>query len=186
VPRNTGTSIVGGGITSPGRESSSDAAGLHGHNRRRRNLDRGLGQQGGDLRCRCRAVLGPAGGLADIDGAQRRAVLDFAGDLMEQRRFLGTGHDDPPALGDFTAEIVDLRPAQLARDLRRPRRTAGPGQRLAVQRHCVLAIAEQDPSTVELHPCVPPQPVSFGSSQSHRPRRSYHNSAPRTKGAVMK
>ena len=125
-------------------------------------------------------VRRPAGGLADIDEAQFGRVLDFAGDLLEQRRFLCAGHGERrPARCQF-AKALELGTAKLAA-FDNFRAAADARHSLASERHRVFAGTDQDVTRPFGHPadlpfrlsphsmCERPLVASFALNSS-RPR----------------
>jgi len=118
------------------------------------DIQRGLGQQGGDLRRGLPAFDGPSGPLADVgidDPCFRGAIRRR---FVEQRRFLGTGNQHRPTVESRALECADLSTAEPARDPRvaAPERLGKSG---AVKRHGPLAVANQQPLAVNLHTHAP-------------------------------
>ena len=94
---------------------------LQRHARGRRHVERGLGEQRRDLGQRLRPLLRPAGALADVDVGDRAFGAELGARLLEQRRLLGAADDHRRAARDRLLEVRDLRPAELAVHLARPR-----------------------------------------------------------------
>jgi hypothetical protein len=125
--------------------------GPHGDGRRRRDRERRLGQQRRDLRRRPRALLGPAGALADVGVGDGHLGRDVGQGLAEQRRLLRAGHDQGPPFSGRPLQVAELGAAELVVDLGGPARAAGPGEGAAVQRHRALAVADEDSPALESH-----------------------------------
>jgi hypothetical protein len=100
----------------------------------------------------------PAGALANVDEAQLAAELLFACQLGKQWRFLGTGNDDLAVVRQLTGKLANLGAAQGGVDIWFVAICAGGlAQLLAVERHCSLAIANQNFVAVQFHVLsVPP------------------------------
>ena len=124
------------------------AGGFQRDGRRRRNVERRLGQQGGDLRQRLIAFFRPAGALADIGEMQVDIAAECRARLGEERRFLRARDEQRLLSGARGLERADLRPAQRGADASgaHPARLR---KRVAVDAHRPVAIADEDGLAVQ-------------------------------------
>ena len=146
--------------------------------RGRLGRDRGFRQEGGDLGLGRRALVRPAGALADVGEQQARPQLGR--DLGEERRLLRAGDQQRLARGQRLPEAVELRPAELGRDLRLGAAQRA-GDRAPVEAHRALAVAQQAASLADDHPMLPTLPgprsrelapaVAWGTDREQAPRR---------------
>lgn len=91
----------------------NDAAAFERHQSGVRDRLGGGGEKGRHLRAGALRLLGPAGGLADLDVGDPARGAEFLGDLFEQRRLQGAGHGDGRAGRERLAEPVELGAAEL-------------------------------------------------------------------------
>ena len=133
------------------RLAVDEAAALRaqGQGRCRRDGNHGLGEQGRDLGRAAIALVGPAGPLADV--GEQDGLGRLAGDLGEERCFLGAGDQKRLARGQGGLVAVELAAAELGVDDGLGPGTQGTGDGPGIQAHRALAIAHQAAAVGDLH-----------------------------------
>src|SRR5262249_8106256 len=107
-------------------------------------------EQRGDLRRRLGAFGGPARRLADIDERQLCLAAGLVVQLGEERRLLRTS-DHAFASGKRRAKSLDLLAAELGVNRDRRSRLQRSRERLGIERHGAVAVAELEGLVVERH-----------------------------------
>jgi hypothetical protein len=132
--------------------NQGDAAALQRHHRYRWHLFGCRGNQACGFRTGRGGVVGPAAGFANVDEAKLGLRRTF-GDLAKQRRLLGAGNGDRRTIGKRGLEPLELEAAELVglRDLA----LAGATDRLRVERHGLLATADQEMGRRRTHDYFP-------------------------------